>query len=94
MNGINMALNVGNFVNIIAILLMMRAIIKDRNILKGFSVSGTLLTIVAILSFQTAIYLMGNYLSFGLGLVGLAFWLMAFVFSLRNLIRERRISQN
>jgi hypothetical protein len=94
MNAIDLAMTFGNLINLMAFSLLMRAVIKDRNVLKGYSVTGTFLTVVAIFSFQTGIYLMGNYISFSLGLFGLAFWIMAFVFSLRNLIRERRKSQN
>jgi len=94
MNTADMAMNFANVVNLIAVLLLMRAIIKNRNILKGYNVSGTLLTFIAILGFEIGFYLMGNYVSFGLGIINLAFWFMAFVFSLRNLMRERRIRQN
>ena len=83
-------MNLANVVNLIAVLLLMRAIIKNRNILKGYSVSGTFLTFVAILGFEVGFYLMDNWISFALGLVNLFFWFMAFVFSLRTLMRERR----
>ena len=85
-----MAMNFANAVNLLAVLLLMRAIIKDRNILKGYSVSGTFLTFVAILGFEIGFYLMGNYISFGLGIINLTFWLMAFIFSFRNLLRQRK----
>lgn len=94
MNNADMVMNFANFVNLIAVLLLMRAIIKNRNILKGYSVSGTLLTFIAILVYEIGFYLMENYISFGLALINLAFWFLAFVFSLRNFIRERKISQN
>ncbi len=94
MNNVDMAMNFANVVNLIAVLLLMRSIIKDRNKLKGYSVSGTFLTFMAILGFEIGFYYMENYISFGLGIINLAFWFMAFVFSLRNLIRERRINQN
>ena len=94
MNAVDMAMNFANVINLVAVLLLMRAIIKNRNILKGYSVSGTFLTFIAILGFEIGFYLMGNYISFGLGIINLAFWFMAFVFTLRNLMRERRIKQN
>jgi hypothetical protein len=89
-NSADMTMNLANVVNLIAVLFLMRAIIKNRNILKGYSVSGTFLTFVAILGFEVGFYLMGNSISFALGLVNLFFWFMAFVFSLRNILRERR----
>ena len=90
MNNVDMVMNFANVINFIAVLLLMRAIIKDRNKLKGFSVSGSFLTFTAILGFVIGFYLMGNYFSFGLGLVNLVFWFMAFVFSFRNFIQNRK----
>jgi len=94
MNPVDVAMNFANVVNLIAVLLLMRTIIKNRNILKGYSVSGTFLTFIAIFGFEVGFFLMGNYVSFALGFTNLAFWLMAFVFSLRKLMRERRIAKS
>jgi len=88
-----MAMNFANFINLIAVLLLMRAIIKNREVLKGYSVSGTFLTFIAILGFELGLYLMGNYISLAFGIVGLVFWFMAFVFSFRNLIRDQKKSK-
>jgi hypothetical protein len=90
MNNVDIAMNLANVVNIIAVLLLMRAVIKDRNKLKGYSVSGTFLTFIAIVGFEVGFCLMENYFSFGLGLVNLVFWFMAFIFSFRNFIHKRK----
>ncbi len=84
------ALDFANFVNFIAVLFLLRAIIKDRKVLRGFSVSGSFLTFVAILSFEVAYFYMGNLISFGLGLVSLVFWLLAFVFTFRKFVFDRK----
>jgi len=76
MNAIDMKMNFANVVNLIAVLLLMRTVIKDRDALKGFSASGTFLTFVAILGFDVGFFLMGNYVSLALGLVTLTFWFM------------------
>ena len=94
MDNVDIAMNFANIVNLIAVLLLMRAVIKDRNRLKGYSVSGAFLTFIAILGFEIGFYLMGNYISLGLGTINLAFWFMAFVFNLRSLIQKRREKQN
>ena len=94
MNDVDIVMNFANVVNVIAVLLLMNAIVKDRNILKGYSVSGTFLTFTAILGFEIGLYLMGNYISFGLGIINLVFWFMAFVFSLRIFIHERKGSDS
>ncbi len=85
-----MAMNFANIVNLVAVLFLMRVIIKDRNVLKGYSVSGAFLTFIAIFGFEIGFYLMENYVSFGLGIVNLTFWCIAFIFSFRNLMRERK----
>jgi uncharacterized membrane protein len=89
MDYVSIVLDFANIVNLIAVLLLMRAIIRDRNVLKGFSIGGTFLTFVAISCFETAYFLMGNLISVGLGLVSIAFWLIAFAFTLRKFLRER-----
>jgi hypothetical protein len=90
MNAVDITMNFANVVNLIAVLLLMRAVIKNRDFLKGFSVSGTFLTFVAILGFDVGFVLMGNYVSSALGLVTLAFWFMAFAFSLRDFFRSKK----
>lgn len=92
MVNVDMTMNFANVVNLFAVLLLMRSIIKDRNKLKGFSVSGTFLTFIAIFGFEIGFYLIGNYFSFGLGMVNLVFWFMAFVFNFRNFINKRKRS--
>ena len=94
MNTVDMAMNFANLINLIAVLLLMRSVIKNRDILKGYSVSGAFLTFTAILGFEVGFYLMGNFISLTLGLVNLCFWFMAFIFSFRNLIRERKKLKN
>jgi hypothetical protein len=88
MNDVDMVMNFANIINLIAVLLLMRAIIKDRNKLKGYSVSGTFLTFIAIFGFEIGFYLMENFFSFGLGLINLIFWFMAFIFSFRNYLQK------
>ena len=90
MDSVSIALDFANIINLIAVLLLMRAIIKDRKILKGFSVSGSFLTFVAIFGFEIVYVLLGNPISFALGLVNLVFWLMAFIFTFRKWIYERK----
>ncbi len=89
MNSVDTAMNFANVVNLIAVLLLMRAVIKDRKVLKGYSISGAFLTFVAILGFEIGFFLMGNMISFALGLTNLAFWFMTFVFNLRKLAHLR-----
>jgi hypothetical protein len=90
MNSVDIVLNFASIINLIAILLLMRAIIRDRKVLRGLSISGSFLTFVAISSFEVAYFLLGNLFSVGLGLVSVVFWFLAFVFTLRKWIYERK----
>jgi hypothetical protein len=94
MNVVDAAMNFGNAVNLVAVLFLMRTVIKDKNALKGFSVSGTFLTFIAIIGFEVGFFLMENYVSFALGLITLVFWFMVFVFSLRTLLHERKMPRH
>ena len=84
MDSVSIALDFAKVVNLIAVLLLMRAVIVDRKVLRGFSISGSFLTFVAILSFEVAYVYLDNLISVALGLVSLVFWFMAFLFTLRN----------
>lgn len=92
MNAVDTALNFANIVNLFAVWLLIRAAVKDRNVLKGFSVSGSFLAFLALLGFETAFLLLGNYVSFILGFAPLTFWFIVFVFTLRKLMRTRNRS--
>jgi hypothetical protein len=92
MDSVSIVLDFANIVNLIAVLLLMRAIIVDRKVLRGFSVSGSFLTFAAIFGFEIGYILLGNPISFALGLVSLVFWLMAFLFSFRKWIHEKHKS--
>ena len=90
MDSVNIVLDFANTVNLIAVLLLMRAIIRDRKVLKGLSVSGSFLTFVAIFGFEIVYFLLGNPLSVALGLVNLVFWFLAFALTFRKWIHEKR----
>ena len=87
MNSVDIALNFASIVNFIGLILLLRTVIKNRNALRGFSVIGCFLTFLAICGFQIAIFLMDNMFSFALGLATAVFWFVAFVYSLRQMMR-------
>jgi len=87
-NGIaNLALSFAAIVNFIALLLMLRAVIKNRNVLRGYSIVGSFLTFISILGFEVAYYLLDNILGFALGWATVAFWFIAFIYSLRQKLK-------
>jgi hypothetical protein len=77
------ALNFASVLNFIALLFLLRSVIKNRNALRGYSVSGCFLTFISIVGFEVAYYLMGNIFSVILGLATVIFWFIAFIYSLR-----------
>jgi hypothetical protein len=83
LNTAEIALNFASIVNFIALLLLLRSVLKNRNTLRGYSVSGCFLTFVSILGFEVAYFLMGNFFAVALGLATVVFWFVAFVYSLR-----------
>jgi hypothetical protein len=93
MDSVSIVLDFANAVNLIAVLLLTRGVIKDRKVMTGFSIAGSFLTFVAILGFEIAYTLLGNLVSVGLGLVTLVFWFLAFLFALRRWFGEHRAGE-
>ena len=88
MNVANLALSVAGVVNFTALLLMLRAVIKNRNALRGYSITGSFLTFVSLVGFQIAYYLLDNdIVGFILGWVSVAFWFIAFIYTLRQRLK-------
>jgi hypothetical protein len=83
----NLALDLASIINFVALLLMLRAVIKSRNALRGYSISGSFLTFISIVGFEIAYYLLGNVIGFVLGWATVAFWFIAFVYSLRQRVK-------
>jgi len=84
MNAANLALSLASIINFSALMLMLRAVIKNRKVLRGYSVVGSFLTFVSIVGFEIAYYLLGNVIGFALGWATVSFWFIAFVYSLRQ----------
>lgn len=83
----NLLLDIASAVNFIALLWMLRAIIKNRNVLRGYSIVGSFLTFVSIVGFELAYHLLGNTIGFILGWFTVAFWFIAFVYSLKQKLK-------
>jgi hypothetical protein len=83
----NLALDFASLINFIALLLMLRAVIKSRKALRGYSIIGSFMTFVSILGFEVAYYLLGNIIGFALGWATVVFWFVAFVYSLRQRLK-------
>lgn len=90
LDGASLAVNFANVVNLFAVLLLMRTIIIDRKVIKGFSVSGTFLTCIAGSGLTVGFLLLDNLFSFALSLFTLVFWVLAFSFSLRRYLQREK----
>ena len=80
----NLALSLASIVNFVALLLLLRAVVKNRNVLRGYSITGSFLTFLSILGFEVAYYLIGNYIGFALGWATVTFWFTVFIYTLRQ----------
>jgi O-antigen/teichoic acid export membrane protein len=86
----NLALDLASLINFIALLWMLRAVIKNRKVLRGYSIVGSFLTFVSIVGFEIAYYLLGNVVGFALGWATVAFWFIAFVYSFRQRLKDNK----
>ncbi len=86
----NLLLDFASAVNFIALLWMLRAVIKDRNVLRGFSTVGAFLTFVSITGFELAYHLLGNVVGFWLGWGTVSFWFLVFVYTLRLKLKKHK----
>jgi uncharacterized membrane protein len=84
---VNLVLDVASIINFVALLLMLHAVIKNRKVLRGYSIIGSFLTFISITGFEIAYYLLGNIIGFALGWATVVFWLTAFIYSLRQRLK-------
>jgi hypothetical protein len=83
----NLVLSFASIVNFIALLLMLRAVIKNRKVLRGYSIIGSFLTFVSIVGFEVTYYLLGNVVGFALGWATVVFWFIVFAYGLRQRLK-------
>jgi hypothetical protein len=86
----NFLLDIACIINFAALLWMLRAIIKNRNALRGYSVIGSFLTFVSLVFFEFAYHLVGNVIGFAFGWATVAFWFIAFVYTFKQKLNDRK----
>lgn len=77
---------ISNLLFFIATFFLIIKIIKNRDLLKDYSPTGSTITFVAVLLTIIAFIFMENYASVLLSLTTLVLWLFASVYSIKNLI--------
>jgi Ca2+/Na+ antiporter len=86
----NLLLDVGCIINFVALIWMLRAVIKNRNVLRGYSIVGSFLTFVSLVIFEFAYHLVGNVLGFALTWATVAFWFIVFIYTLKHKLSDRK----
>jgi len=86
---INELLTIGNFICLLGTVLQITAIYQNRHILKGYSPLGSFLTFISIILFQIGFLLLGNIIGVLLAIPTIIFWLMAFIYSFKRMIKHR-----
>jgi len=85
----NLLLDIALIINFVALLWMLRAVIKNRNTLRGYSVIGSFLTFVSLVFFELAYHLIGNIIGFTIGWVTVAFWFIVFIYTLKQILKRK-----
>jgi len=65
---------VANFILLLGTLLLIRAVIKNRDVLEGYSMLGAILTVIPIGIFLVCYLMMENWFAFAFGLVTFGYW--------------------
>lgn len=90
----NLLLDVAGILNFVALLWLLRAVIKNRNVLRGYSIVGSFLTFLSIVGFELAYYILGNIVGFILGWATVAFWLIVFIYSLKQKLKSGKVNKD
>jgi len=83
-----MLLDAGNVFLFVSGFLMLHTAYKDRNILKGYNLSGTLVIVLAISLFLAYYAQQGYWLSLALTLPNYGYWLIVAASVIRNRLRK------
>ncbi len=83
-----MLLDAGNVFLFVSGFLMLHTAYKDRNILKGYNLSGTLVIVLAISLFLAYYAQQGYWLSLALTLPNYGYWLIVAASVTRNRLRK------
>lgn len=80
--------NLANFIFFIGSLPLIYSVIKDRKSLRGYSLYGTFLTSLALITIDVAYVMMGYWTSLALSLTTDVYWLFAFTFVIKERLHK------
>lgn len=90
--------NISNVLFLVGTSLLIRAVIKNRNILKGYDWLGALLTLSAMLFVQYAYIefiqmgLTSYYISFGFSLPTVSYWVLVTAYTIRAKLNRGKVT--
>lgn len=93
----SMLFNISNVLFLVGTSLLIRAVLKNRNILKGYDWLGALLTLSAMVCVQQAYIefiqsgLTSYWVSFGFSLPTVAYWVLVTVYTIRARLQKGKI---
>lgn len=88
--------NLSNILFLIGTTLLIRAVLKNRNILNGYNWLGSLLTLTAMVCSEYAYIIFieegqsSYWISFLFSLVTVFYWFLATVYSIKTKLKERK----
>jgi multisubunit Na+/H+ antiporter MnhG subunit len=88
---INILLDMGNIVMFIGTLLLIRSVLKNRNVLKGYDPIGSLLTMIGMLLFDAFYVVIGNEFSLVIASFTTAYWILTSVYSIKIATAQLRV---
>jgi hypothetical protein len=81
---LNIILAIGNFCCLLGTILLTRTVIKNKKILQGYSLSGAMLTSIAVMLFCVAFAQMNEILSFVFAISTLIYWFTVSLYKIKN----------
>lgn len=85
--------DVANFIALVGTGLLIRAVVKDKDTLKGYSLPGSFLTFLAVLIFQIGFFLEGYYISIAFSLVTMLYWLLVVLYLINDKLNKSKASR-
>ena len=84
---IDLILNLANVFVLIGTLFNVKDVLKNKNILKGYSIFGSFFTFISLVMFGIVFYFM-NIWTWMIEVFTCIYWLLAFIYSLKNWLNE------
>jgi len=78
---INEVILLANIICLFGTLLQIYQVIKNKNMLKGYSFTGSLLTFISVFMFDVGFWMLEQYLSTAIGAVTVIYWMLVTIYT-------------